>query len=89
MPFTSESCAEATYALDTLNADGIVLLGSSDGVFLGDARLDELMAELDRRAATVFVHPSMHATSMALGLETPGCMVEFLCDTTRAAVNLP
>ena len=46
------------------------------------------MAELDRRAATVFVHPNIHATSEQLGLGTPHFMVEFLCDTTRAAVNL-
>ncbi len=51
-------------------------------------RFDELMAELDRRAATVFVHPNIHATSEQLGLGTPHFMVEFLCDTTRAAVNL-
>lgn len=88
MPFPHESCREAEHALDTLHADGVVLLGSTDGVFLGDSRLDELMAELDRRAVTVFVHPNMHATSSTLGLDTPGFLVEFLCDTTRAAVNL-
>jgi 6-methylsalicylate decarboxylase len=88
MPDAEASCREAEYALDTLRADGVVLLGSTDGVFLGDRRLDALMAELDRRAATVFVHPSVHASSAALGLEAPEFIVEFLCDTTRAAVNL-
>ena len=88
MPFTDHACAEAIYALDTLGADGIVLLGSTDGVFLGDPRLDELMAELDRRAAIVFVHPNLHPTTDQIGLATPHFMVEFLCDTTRAAVNL-
>lgn len=88
MPFTELAASEAIYALDTLKADGIVLLGSTDGVFLGDPRFDELMAELDRRATTVFVHPNIHASSEQLGLGTPHFMVEFLCDTTRAAVNL-
>lgn len=88
MPFTELAVKEAIYALDTLKAEGIVLLGSTDGVFLGDPRFDELMAELDRRGATVFVHPNIHATSEQLGLGTPHFMVEFLCDTTRAAVNL-
>ncbi|MFZ3183374.1 MAG: amidohydrolase family protein [Pseudomonas sp.] len=87
-PFTAAACAEAQYALDVLKADGVVLLGSTEGVFLGDPAFDELMAELDRRQATVFVHPNMHATSDSLGLSTPGFLVEFLCDTTRAAVNL-
>lgn len=88
MPFTEAACAEAVYALDVLQAEGIVLLGSTDGVFLGDPRFDELMAELDRRKAVVFVHPNMHETSESIGLHTPGFLIEFLCDTTRAAVNL-
>lgn len=88
MPATDRACAEAVYALDVLRADGIVLLASTRGFFLGDARFDELMAELDRRAATVFVHPNLHATSDQLGLVAPGFFVEFLCDTSRAALNL-
>jgi 6-methylsalicylate decarboxylase len=88
MPFVEPSCAEATYALDVLRADGVVLLGSTEGVFLGDPSLDELMAELDRREAVVFVHPNLHSTSRTLGLDMPGFLVEFVCDTTRAAANL-
>ena len=63
-------------------------MGSTDGKFLGDPSFDELMAELNHRATIVFVHPNIHATSEQLGLGTPHFMVEFLCDTTRAAVNL-
>jgi predicted TIM-barrel fold metal-dependent hydrolase len=88
MPFTDEACQEAEYALDVLQADGVVLPGSTDGYFLGDPRFDALMAELDRRRAVVFVHPNMHKTSTELGLPAPGFLVEFVCDTTRAAVNL-
>jgi len=46
------------------------------------------MAELDPRKATVFVHPNLHKTTNEIGLATPQFFVEFLCDTTRAAVNL-
>lgn len=90
MPFTEQACAEAAYALDTLQADGIVLLGSTEGVFIGDSKLDELMAELDRRNAVVFVHPNMHESSKSISseLKMPGFLMEFLCDTTRAALNL-
>lgn len=88
MPFTEHACAEACYALDTLGADGIVLLGSTEGFFLGDPQFEELMAELNRRKTVVFVHPNMHATSETLNLQTAGFLVEFLCDTTRAATNL-
>lgn len=88
MPFVEQSCKEAVYALDVLKADGVVLLGSTDGVFLGDSRLDELMQELHRREAVVFVHPNLHPTSLQLELSLPGFLLEFLCDTTRAAANL-
>lgn len=87
-PFTEAACQEAQRVLDKLGADGVVLLGSTDGVFLGDPRFEELMAELDRRQAVVFVHPNIHATSEQIGLQAPGFLLEFLCDTTRAAVNL-
>lgn len=88
MPFTQEACREATYALDTLGADGIVLLGSVEGHFLGDPLYDELMAELDRRRAVVLIHPNVHASSKALDLAAPWFVLEFLCDTSRAALNL-
>lgn len=88
LPFTEASCTEAAYALDRLGADGVVVFGSSDGVFLGDPRFDELMVELNNRDAVVFVHPNLHKTSEQLDMQAPGFLVEFLCDTTRAAVNL-
>lgn len=88
MPNASRAAREAAHALDVLKADGIVLLGSSRGVFLGDSSLDELMQALDERRATVFVHPNLHATSESLPLSAPGFFVEFLCDTTRAATNM-
>ncbi len=88
MPFTEASCTEAVYALDTLESDGVVLLGSTDGKFLGDDSYIELMAELNQREAVVFVHPNIHSSSESLGLNIPGFFLEFLCDTTRAALNL-
>ncbi|TGK14144.1 amidohydrolase [Leptospira fletcheri] len=88
MPLPEESCREAVYALDTLKAEGVVLLASTGGKFLGNQDFDELMYELDRRNAVVFVHPDIHPSSETLGLKTPGFILEFLCDTTRAAVNL-
>lgn len=88
MPLPKEATQEAIYALDTLKAEGIVLLASTRGKFLGDPDFEELMAELDKRNAVVFVHPDIHPSSETLGLKTPGFILEFLCDTTRAAVNL-
>ncbi|MEN0107703.1 MAG: amidohydrolase family protein, partial [Pseudomonas sp.] len=88
LPATELACAEAIHALDVLKADGIVLLASNAGQYLGQPQFAELMAELQARRATVFVHPNVHPSSQTLGLDTPAFMLEFACDLTRAAVNL-
>jgi predicted TIM-barrel fold metal-dependent hydrolase len=88
MPATEAAVKEAAYALDTLKADGVVLLASAGGKFLGDSDFDELMAELNSRKAVVFVHPNIHPTSERLELNIPGFYLEFLFDTTRAVANL-
>jgi predicted TIM-barrel fold metal-dependent hydrolase len=43
---------------------------------------------LDDREAVVFIHPALHPSSRKLDLAWPGFMMEYLFDTTRAAVNL-
>lgn len=88
MPLVEPSIREAARALDELEADGIGLLASSGDKFLGDPDFEELMAELDRRHAVVFIHPNIHSTSERLGLPMPGFLTEFLFDTTRAVTNL-
>lgn len=87
LPYTEQACAEAIYALDTLKADGVVLMASNDGKFLGDPLFDELMHELNERSTIVFVHPNVPATD-PLGLSTPLSVVEYPCDITRAGLNL-
>ncbi len=89
LPDVDGALEEATYALDVLGADGIVLLSShSDGSYLGDPRFDEVMAELDRRAAVVFVHPSIPTAANHIAVDIPIFAMEFTFDTTRAAFNL-
>lgn len=58
------------------------------GLYLGDARLEPLWEELDRRGALVFVHPTSppHADSVALGRPRP--MLEFIFDTARTVSDL-
>jgi 6-methylsalicylate decarboxylase len=79
---------EVTYALDELELQGVCLFASYGEKFLGDPYFDPLLEELDRRDAVVFVHPALHPTSRKLDLPWPGFMMEYLFDTTRAAVNL-
>jgi predicted TIM-barrel fold metal-dependent hydrolase len=87
LPDVEGSLAELAYAFDALRADGVVLLANSRGVYLGDPRQDALWAELERRRAVVFVHPSVLPGSEPLpGL--PPFVADFLLDTTRAAIRL-
>jgi predicted TIM-barrel fold metal-dependent hydrolase len=87
---------EISYALDTLHADGIGLLSNYAGIYLGDARFDPIFAELDHRAAVVFIHPTVFTGSAIPSAKNagspiptlPGFMLEFVFDTTRAVANL-
>ncbi len=89
LPDVDGALEEATYALDVLGADGVVLLSSySDGSYLGDPKFDDLLAELDRRAAVVFVHPSIPTAATHIAVDIPVFAMEFTFDTTRAAFNL-
>jgi len=57
LPDVGGAIEELRYALDTLHADGIVLMASYAGKYLGDPAFEPLWAELDRRHAIVFEHP--------------------------------
>lgn len=87
LPDVEGSLEELAYAFDTLHADGVVLLANTDGVYLGDPRFAPLFDELERRHATVFVHPSVLPGIEPLAGIAP-FVVDFLLDTTRAAVQL-
>lgn len=86
LPDVEGSIAEASYCLDTLKPDGVALLANTQGEYLGAPEQEALAAELDRRSAVVFVHPSFLPGPGVTGL--PAFAVDFLLDTTRAATNL-
>ena len=87
LPDVDGAVAEAIRALDALPAEGVVLLANSRGLYLGDPVLDPLMAVLDERSATVFVHPAeLPGGPPVEGI--PAFAADFLLDTTRAAFNL-
>ena len=57
-PDVEGSLEELRYSLDELGALGVKVASNSDGVYLGDPRLEEVFAELNRRKALVILHPS-------------------------------
>jgi 6-methylsalicylate decarboxylase len=58
LPDIDGAVAEAIYALDTLRADGVILLTNHRGVYLGDPKLEPLYDELNSRRAVVLIHPT-------------------------------
>src|SRR5712672_815407 len=83
-----EATAEIDYALGELKHQGVCLFASYGEKFLGDKQFEPVMEALNAHAAIVFVHPALHPSSRMLELPWPGFMMEYVFDTTRAAVNL-
>ncbi|HZZ10990.1 MAG TPA: amidohydrolase family protein [Paraburkholderia sp.] len=100
LPDIDGSLAEVSYAFDTLHADGVVLESNFHGVYLGDSKLEPVFAELNRRRAKIFIHPTNPhcpccqvqpkgenaAALPPIGYPYP--MLEFMFETTRAVFNL-
>lgn len=87
-PDVSGSLTELAHALDVLGSDGVALLSNAQGSYLGDERYAEVYAELDRRAATVFVHPVSPPNWQPVSLGRPRPMLEYIFDSARAASDL-
>lgn len=90
LPDVEGALAEMEFAFDVLHADGVVLETNHHGIYLGDERFDSVFAELNRRKAVVFIHPTSATCACcqnpSLGFPRP--MLEFMFETTRAVSNL-
>jgi 6-methylsalicylate decarboxylase len=89
MPDVDGALAEMAYALDSLGADGVILLSHQNGVYVGDPRGEPLYAEMDRRGTVCFVHPTIPPyLPDGLNLRLWPAYLEYAFDTTRVAGNL-
>ncbi len=86
LPDVDGALDEVAHAFDVLGADGVILPTNVYGHYLGAPRFAALFDELDRRGATVLVHPSELPAEPVGGI--PPFAVDFLLDTTRAALDL-
>jgi predicted TIM-barrel fold metal-dependent hydrolase len=71
LPAVAAALGELRYALDELGAAGLILMTNSRGRYLGDDRMAPLLAELNRRAAVVLLHPTSAERYPAIKLVIP------------------
>ena len=86
VPDVEGALREATYALDTLKLNGVLMLSNVDGHYVGDAENDELFAELDRRGTVVYIHPSdPPQQGIPTSIQFP---IDTAMETVRAVMSL-
>jgi 6-methylsalicylate decarboxylase len=64
------------------------VMSNAGGSYLGDPRFDPVFAELQRRAAVVFVHPTASPDPIAHTLGLPDSLLDYPVDTSRAIAKL-
>ncbi|MBC2327757.1 amidohydrolase family protein [Listeria booriae] len=89
IPYIQASLETIDTALDEQHAIGFTLPTNARGVYLGDARLDAIMAKLNARSAIVAIHPNEPWTrDKNVAGEIPTPIMEFFFDTTRTVMNM-
>ena len=82
------SLKEIEYAFDTLKADGIGISTSYVDKYPGDEKFAPIFAELNRRKATVYFHPTTAACCVGYVPQAGDSWAEVPHDTTRAVLSL-
>jgi 6-methylsalicylate decarboxylase len=90
LPNIDMAIEEAVYAIDQLHAEGVCVESNHHGLYHGDPKLDPFYAELNRRKAAVFIHPTSPSCEGCgpLSLGYPSPMLEFMFETTRTVTHL-
>lgn len=86
--FVDDALKEIDYAYDTLKVDGFSIPSNTKGIYIGDDRMDEILAELNRRSAVVLLHPTKPVGVTESLFVKDMSIYEFPFDTTRAMMDL-
>ena len=88
LPDIDGALEELARGLDELGLDGVVLMTNALGHYLGDRLYRPLFDELQRRAALVFIHPTLSPDPGAHGLGIPDSLLDFPVDTSRTVAQM-
>jgi 6-methylsalicylate decarboxylase len=88
LPDIDASLTELERAYDTVGLEGVCIPSNARGLYPGDATMFPILAELDRRKASVFIHPTMPCCFEVFNLSLPAPFIEFPFETTRAVASL-
>jgi 6-methylsalicylate decarboxylase len=88
LPDVDASLEQIEHAFDVLELDGVSMMTNAGGSYLGDSRFDPIFAELQRRGAVVFVHPTASPDPIAHTLGLPDSLLDYPVDTSRAIAKL-
>ena len=86
LPDTDAALSEITRVYDELHVDGVTLHSNYDGIYISDPRFEPIWEELERRSATVFLHPTRPPMPVLPGAPSP--LADYPADTTRSALDL-
>ncbi len=87
LPDIEAALAEIQRSFDVLHVDGVTLHSNYEGIYLSDARFDPVWEELERRSATIFLHPTRPPLMPVLP-GAPSPLADYPADTTRCALDL-
>jgi len=88
LPHVDQALKEIEYAFDTLKVDGVGLMTSYQDKWLGYAEFEPVWAELNRRKATVYTHPTSPNCCVNLVKGVYEALVEFGTDTIRSIFSV-
>ena len=88
LPDIDGTLKEIEYGLDVLKADGVGMYTCYHDKWMGDPAFDPVFAELNRRKAVIYVHPSVPDCCLNLMPGVADSAIEFGTDTTRAITRM-
>jgi predicted TIM-barrel fold metal-dependent hydrolase len=88
MPDVDGTLKEIEYAMDVLKADGVYMVTSYDGKWLGNPAFAPVWEELNRRKTTLYTHPTVPHFLEDLIADIPDTAIEINTDTTRSIADV-